>query len=97
MTPPTDPDQWLRAVVVIIITSVSSFIAVAVIAAAIYVPIFSTDETPPALENWGGLIIGFYFGTFVGLLKDWLGKPKPIQAEPSTGPLSPPVNEDQTP
>ena len=26
---------------------------------------------------WGGLNIGFYFGTFVGLLKDWLGKPKP--------------------
>lgn len=78
-----DPDRWLRSFVIIIVIIVSSIIALSVIAAAIYVPIFSTDETPAALENWGGLIIGFYFGTFVGLLRDWIGKPEPQPQEKS--------------
>ena len=45
-------------------------------------------DTPSILENWGGIILGFYFGTFVGLLKEWLvgpGKEKgeTVDADPS--------------
>ena len=35
-------------------------------------PIFRSGFTiPDVLQNWGGLIIGFYFGSFITLLKDW--------------------------
>ena len=35
-------------------------------------PIFKSGfDIPVTLQNWGGLIIGFYFGSFVSLLKDW--------------------------
>jgi len=35
-------------------------------------PVFRQGYTiPETLQNWGGLIIGFYFGSFVSLLKDW--------------------------
>lgn len=67
-----DPDQKTKRLVVLIIVIVSSSIALATIAAAIFHPYISTLETPSILENWGGLIIGFYFGTFVSLLKEWL-------------------------
>ena len=67
-------DVWLRRAVVLIIVTVSSIIALATIGAAIVHPYISVDAPPSILENWGGLIIGFYFGTFVGLLKDWLGE-----------------------
>ena len=29
---------------------------------------------PPVLENWGGIVLGFYFGTFMGLVKDFMGQ-----------------------
>ncbi len=67
-------DAWLKRWVVLIIVTVSSIIALMIIAAAILHPHLSVVETPSILENWGGLIIGFYFGTFVGLLKDWLSE-----------------------
>lgn len=79
-------DPWLRRFVVVTIIIVSSMIALFTIGAAILHPYISTDTTPTILENWGGLIIGFYFGTFVGLLKDWFGirkeegEPAAIQA-----------------
>lgn len=67
-----DAEQKTKRIVVLIIVCVSSAIALATIAAAIVHPYLSTLETPSILENWGGLIIGFYFGTFVSLLKEWL-------------------------
>lgn len=27
---------------------------------------------PSVLENWGGIIVGFYFGSFLGLIKDYM-------------------------
>ena len=66
-------DIWLRRCVVLIIICVSSIIALATIGAAILHPYLDEhSETPSVLEDWGGLIIGFYFGTLVGLLKDWM-------------------------
>jgi hypothetical protein len=28
---------------------------------------------PDVLTNWGGIILGFYFGQFVNLVKDYMG------------------------
>ena len=59
-------DAALRRFVVKWGIVVSSLLALATIGAAIVHPYISTSSTPTILENWGGLIIGFYFGTFVG-------------------------------
>jgi hypothetical protein len=68
-----DGDVWLRRRVVLIIISVASILALLTIGAAILHPYLDpTNTTPTILENWGGLIIGFYFGTIVNLLKDWM-------------------------
>lgn len=53
--------------------SVSSLISLIVICSVVLIPFKSGASIPDVLENWGGLIIGFYFGSFVGLLKDWSG------------------------
>jgi hypothetical protein len=68
-------DQFLRRFVVVTVILVSSLIALVIIFATVLVPIVSTNDAPEELKNWGGLIIGFYFGTFIGLLKDWLSEP----------------------
>lgn len=75
---PDNTDQFLRRFVVITVICVSSIIALVVIIATALTP-YTDYSAPPVLENWGGLIIGFYFGTFVGLLKDWLS---PRKSEP---------------
>ncbi|SEM72094.1 hypothetical protein [Palleronia pelagia] len=80
-------DRWLRRFVVVVIIVVSSMIALFTIGAAILHPYISTDTTPTILENWGGLIIGFYFGTFVGLLKDWFGS-RPDDGAPAPAPAA---------
>ena len=59
--------------VIMIMVVVASTIALATIIAAILHPYISTLKTPSILENWGGLIIGFYFGSFAGILKEWIG------------------------
>lgn len=82
MTKPDDTDQFLRRFVVITVICVSSTIALVVIVATALTP-YTDYEAPPVLENWGGLIIGFYFGTFIGLLKDWLAPRKP-DSDPTT-------------
>jgi hypothetical protein len=30
-------------------------------------------KIPDVLSNWGGIILGFYFGQFVNLVKDYMG------------------------
>ena len=55
-------------------TVVSSLIALIIICTAAYIAITQrTGELPNFIGNWGGLIIGFYFGTFVSFIKDWIG------------------------
>ena len=62
----------IKDFVVIMSVSVASVIALAVIVSTVILPFFNISA-PKELKNWGGLIIGFYFGSFVGLLKDWSG------------------------
>lgn len=65
-------DQSTKKFVVYCTVSVASVIALTVIAVVAMMPIFNPSyQVPETLQNWGGLIIGFYFGTFMTLLKDW--------------------------
>jgi hypothetical protein len=65
-------DQKTKRFVIYVTVSVASIIALAVILVVTLLPLlFPTAKPPETLANWGGLIIGFYFGSFVTLLKDW--------------------------
>lgn len=65
-------ERWKIAIIVII-ASTSSIIAIVTIVAGVVFPYVTNLSTPPVIKDWGGLIIGFYFGTFSTVLKDWLG------------------------
>jgi hypothetical protein len=65
-------DQTTKRFVVYVSVTVSSLIALVVIFTVALMPFYLEGmEIPTTLQNWGGLIIGFYFGSFVTLLKDW--------------------------
>ncbi|MFQ6552341.1 hypothetical protein AAD018_008350 [Aestuariibius insulae] len=65
-------DQATKRFVVYAAVIVSSLIALCVIFVVALMPIFKSGfSIPDVLQNWGGLIIGFYFGSFITLLKDW--------------------------
>ncbi|ABV92236.1 hypothetical protein Dshi_0488 [Dinoroseobacter shibae DFL 12 = DSM 16493] len=69
-------DRFLRRFVVITATLVASTIAIGIIFITALLPFYSDQNAPEQLVNWGGIIIGFYFGTFASLLKDWLSSNK---------------------
>lgn len=65
-------DQKTKRFVVYVTVIVSSLIALIIIATVAFMPVFRQGyDIPETLQNWGGLIIGFYFGSFLSLLKDW--------------------------
>lgn len=65
-------DQSTKRFVIVVSVIVSSLIALCVIFVVALMPIFKAGfSIPQTLQNWGGLIIGFYFGSFITLLKDW--------------------------
>lgn len=65
-------DQQTKRFVVYVTVIVSSLIALLIIVTVVFMPVFRQGyHIPETLQNWGGLIIGFYFGSFVSLLKDW--------------------------
>lgn len=65
-------EQSTKRFVVFAAVTVSSIIALTVIFVVALMPILRAGyEIPDVLQNWGGLIIGFYFGSFITLLKDW--------------------------
>ncbi len=71
-----ETDQFLRRFVVVTATIVASMIALGIIFVTAFMPMFVEYTAPEELVNWGGIIIGFYFGTFASLLKDWLSTEK---------------------
>jgi len=58
--------------------AVGGIIAIGVIGSVIYLSIFGDYDPenkrviPEILQNWGGIIVGFFFGTFAGLIKDFI-------------------------
>ena len=56
---------------------ISGAIALLVIGGVIFISLFSVYKgiemkVPEVLANWGGVIVGFYFGAFVTLIKDYM-------------------------
>ena len=56
---------------------ISGAIALLVIGGVIAISLFSAFSgvkipVPEVLANWGGVIVGFYFGAFVTLIKDYM-------------------------
>lgn len=55
---------------------ISVIVVVSVVAIAIiptFLPNVVRPEIPDVLSNWGGIILGFYFGQFINLVKDYIG------------------------
>lgn len=54
---------------ILISTFISGLIAFVIIGSAIIFPIVNPQApTPKFLESWGGIIVGFYFGSFLTML-----------------------------
>ena len=79
---------------------VSAIIAITVIAVPIFAPMISpTYAIPPQIKEWGGVIIGFYFGSFITLIGNLLktsvdgskGPDEAAQAEGAAVPAAPVV------
>ena len=56
---------------------ISGAIALLVIGGVIILSVYSVFrgsdvKIPEVLSNWGGVIVGFYFGAFVTLIKDYM-------------------------
>jgi len=63
-------DRLLVRVVVITGTIVSALISLIVVTTVAYSKVIHPEfETPEVLTNWGGLIIGFYFGSFLSMIR----------------------------
>lgn len=67
-------DVILRRITILGIVFVSSIIALGIIGVALFYPMITGVMPPDILKDWGGLIIGFYFGTFANVLQGWLGR-----------------------
>ena len=78
-----------KAVRIYIITStvISGLIALFIILSAIIWPMWTgnPDKVPKFIESWGGVIVGFYFGSFLTLLTKIVesGEAKEIAAAPT--------------
>jgi hypothetical protein len=55
-----------------IISLIAGIIALTVIGAVVAIAILG-GTIPEQLSNWGGIILGFYFGQFINLVKDYTG------------------------
>jgi hypothetical protein len=86
-----------------LITLISGAISVIVVVSVVLISLSGIIvrnqevKVPDVLSNWGGIILGFYFGQFVNLVKDFMGfvggggSPSMVaQASPSSTAASPP-------
>lgn len=54
-------------------TVISGILALVIICVPIIAPLFMLNyKIPDTLENWGGVIIGFYFGSFISQVGNFL-------------------------
>ena len=57
-----------------IISIIAGVISLIVVSSVVVLAILGKgDEIPEVLSNWGGIILGFYFGQFITLVKDYMG------------------------
>jgi hypothetical protein len=77
--------KYLITIKIILIMGVvvSSLIALGTVGAAIFYSFYFPDkDIPDCLKSWGGVVIGFYFGSWIAFVKDILNDyalPKPQQ------------------
>lgn len=57
---------------IMIISALSGIIAI-IIVSSVTIIALNGGIVPDVLANWGGIILGFYFGQFVSLVKDYMG------------------------
>jgi hypothetical protein len=55
-----------------IISLIAGLISVSVIGGVLFLAILD-KPIPAELSNWGGIILGFYFGQFISIVKDYMG------------------------
>lgn len=66
-------DKFLGKFIVMTWAIVSSIIALMILGGTMYYKIINpTAPMPEVLTNWGGIILGFYFGSFTSFAKDVL-------------------------
>lgn len=75
---------------VIIASFVSSAIAIAIIGFALYYPFVKDNPEliPEFVQSWGGVIVGFYFGSFLTLLTKFVEVEYRVQEPAPPPPLS---------
>jgi hypothetical protein len=54
------------------ISLIAGIISILVVGSVVFLA-WAQKIIPPELANWGGIILGFYFGQFVSLVKDYMG------------------------
>ena len=54
------------------ISLVAGLISLIVVMSVVVIAI-TGHAIPDVLSNWGGIILGFYFGQFISLVKDYMG------------------------
>jgi hypothetical protein len=66
-------NEFLRKFIVVTWAVISSVIALMILGGTMYYKIINpTAPMPEVLTNWGGIILGFYFGSFTSFAKDVL-------------------------
>lgn len=55
-----------------LISIVAGLISIVVIVSVVVLAL-SSKSIPAELTNWGGIILGFYFGQYLSLVRDYMG------------------------
>ncbi|SED49020.1 hypothetical protein SAMN05519104_3656 [Rhizobiales bacterium GAS188] len=58
------------------ISMIAGLISIVVVGSVVVLA-WSGKVIPEVLANWGGIILGFYFGQFINLVKDYMGVLQP--------------------
>lgn len=56
-----------------ILSIISGVIALIIVLSVVIIAVTGSGPIPSELSNWGGIVLGFYFGQFVNLVKDYMG------------------------
>jgi hypothetical protein len=64
-----------------IISLIAGAISLIVVLSVVAIAIIG-QPIPEVLSNWGGIILGFYFGQFITLVKDYMGVLQTASAAP---------------
>gem|GEM_PF-6465040 len=72
-------------------SAISGILALVIICVPIIGPLFIENYVPPKfIENWGGVIIGFYFGSFISQISNFLNQNKILKNNQSHPPPAEP-------